>query len=203
MRWFILQLLSWITTDLLQISKAWCQEDMNLWGAFIFSGEAWRKISIREFHKIKTENKCQTLFKQWSYQPFDLDISLSKWDGWWKVRGRVSRWKLPLIIQCNSLFLLNLCWGYDCALLYRVWRGKRKIAPPRTIAEKWQGEGEGGGERERESWHGSPWNGWQEIPSLSLLFLFLAFFPASVGKYDPAKSLHICSAPQLFVCVIA
>ncbi len=83
--------------------KAWCQEEMNLWGAFIFLGEAWRNISIREF---ETENKCQTLFKQWSYQPFDLNISLSKWGGWWKVCGRVSWWKLPLIIRCNSLF----CW---------------------------------------------------------------------------------------------
>ncbi len=31
----------------------------------------------------------------------------------------------------------------DCALLYRVWRGKRKITPARTIAaEKWQKERE-------------------------------------------------------------
>lgn len=51
------------------------------------------------------------------------------WIGWRWRGGGCLRMEIASHFSLQLFVLLKLCRGYDGALLYRVWRGKRKITP--------------------------------------------------------------------------
>ena len=77
---------SWLSKFAFLLKAGTCK---NFYGRFCFSALFWQKIVTKKIFTRRlgrlTQTKLQPLFAQWTFNPYQLDVSISKLRGFWCI----------------------------------------------------------------------------------------------------------------------